>query len=77
MIRELSYCHEKMHICSTINPFTKIRSVCRPERLSDSVFLKTEEKNLEKRTTSLEQRDEVTDGLYARLRSTGCQPARL
>ena len=46
------------------------------KNLTDSVIMKIE-KDINKKLLAMQKRDEISEAMYNRLRSTGVQPARL
>ena len=49
----------------------------RHDIMNNSVVQKNEKKNLNKELLAMNKKDEITEGLFASLKSTGSQPARL
>ena len=56
--------------------FLQTEQFSEKKNLTDSVILKIE-KDINKELVAMEKKDEISEALYSRLRSTGTQPARM
>ena len=74
----VGFCVMKKHTYyEKLTKLTESKQFERYDKMDDSVVHKFEKKNLSKKLLAMNRRNEITDGLYARLRSTVSQSARL
>ena len=59
-----------------LKDFLQVEKISESKNLTDSVILKIE-KVMNKELPAMKKKDEISEALYTRLKSTGAQPARL
>ena len=69
-------CNEEGHLREQVVGYIRFKSIQREKGTIDAIVLKTE-RDINKKLLTMRKKDEISENLYTRMRSTGRQPARL